>query len=134
VPDVDIAITAGSGTPVRAFQKVSGDYDQYVREAGATAKGTLSNIPWLVTTTGLTTVIAADVTRVGLVLVSAATGTVYLRFDATVPTPLATPPLYDWYLQPGDRYEVPMAFDSLAVSMIGTTAGGYILAASGVCA
>jgi hypothetical protein len=133
VPDVDVPITAGTGTNIRAFQKVSGDYDQYVREAGATAKGTLSNIPWLVTTAGLPAVIAAE-TRVGLVIVSAATGTVYLRFDTTIPTPSATPPLYDWYLQPGDRYEVPLAFDAVAISMVGSTAGGYILAAAGVCA
>jgi hypothetical protein len=134
LPDVDVPITAGSGTNIRCFQKVSGDYDQYVRETGALAKGTLSNIPWAVTTAGSASVIPADVTRVGLLIVSAATGTVYLRFDSTIPTPLATPPLYDWYLQPGDRYEVPGAWDQLAVSMIGSAAGGYVLASSGTCA
>lgn len=92
--DVDIPITAGSGTNIRAFQKAGGDYDQYVREARGTAKGTLSNIPWTVTTAGLSAVIAADVTRVGLVIVSGANGVVWVRFDATIPTSSA----YDWLL------------------------------------
>ena len=128
--DVDINITAGSGTLIRAFQKVSGDYDQYVREARATAKGTLSNIPWTVTTAGLSNVITADVTRVGLILVSGANGVVWLRFDATVPTSTT----YDWLLNPGDRWEIPVAFSQLALSMAGSAAGGLILGAAGTCA
>lgn len=128
--DVDIPITAGAGTSIRAFQKVSGDYDQYVREARGTAKGTLGNIPWTVTTTGLSAVIAADVTRVGLVIVSAANGIVWVRFDATIPTVTA----YDWLLNPNDRWEVPVQFVQLAVSMAGAAAGGTVLAAAATCA
>jgi hypothetical protein len=134
LPIVDIPITAGVGTAVRSFQLAGGDYDQMVRQTMATAKGTLANIPWAATTTGTASVIAADVTRVGLVLVSAATGTVYLRFDGTIPTPSATPPLYDWYIAPGDRYEVPLAFCQLAISMVASTAGGYVLGVSGTAA
>jgi hypothetical protein len=130
MPDVDINISAGSGTPVRAFQKVSGDYDQYVREARGTAKGTLGNIPWTVTTTGLSAVIAADVTRVGLILTSGATGIVWLRFDATIPTATT----YDWLLNPLDRWEIPQAFSQLAISMAGLSAGGLIFGAAAVCA
>lgn len=130
MPDVDINITAGAGTPVRSFQKVSGDYDQYVREARGTAKGTLGNIPWTVTTTGLSAVIAADVTRVGLVVVSAANGIVWVRFDATIPTVTA----YDWLLNPGDRWEVPLQFAQLAQSWSGAAAGGTVLAAAATCA
>jgi hypothetical protein len=130
VPDADISITAGSGTGIRAFQKVSGDYDQYVRQAMGTARGTLANIPWTVTTAGLGSVIAADVTRVGLVLVSAANGVVWIRFDATIPTATT----YDWLLNPGDRWEVPLAFAQLALSMAGAAAGGLILGAAAVCA
>jgi hypothetical protein len=130
VADVDINITAGAGTPVRAFQKVSGDFDQYVREARGTAKGTLGNIPWTVTTAGLSAVIAADVTRVGLVLVSAANGVVWVRFDATIPTGTA----YDYLLNPGDRWEVPLPFTQLALSMAGLSAGGLILGAAATCA
>jgi hypothetical protein len=132
VADVDIPITAGSGTSIRAFQKVSGDYDQYVREARGTAKGTLGNIPWAVTTAGLSNVIAADVTRVGLIVVSAATGIVYVRFDATIPVPAT--PAYDWLLNPGDRWEVPVQFAQLAQSWVGASAGGTMLAAAATCA
>jgi hypothetical protein len=134
LPIVDIPITAGVGTNVRSFQLAGGDYDQIVREVRASAKGALANIPWLATTTGLINVIGADVSRVSLVLVSQATGSVYMRYDATIPTQNATPPLYDWVLAPGDRYEVPQGFCQLAVSMVASTAGGYILAAAGTAA
>jgi hypothetical protein len=130
VADVDIPITPGSGTNIRAFQKASGDYDQYVREARGTARGTLSNIPWTVTTAGLTTVIPADVTRVGLIVVSAANGIVWVRFDATIPTGTT----YDWLLNPGDRWEVPVQFTQLAQSWAGAAAGGTVLAAAATCA
>jgi len=129
MPDVDIPITAGSGTSIRAFQKVSGDYDQYVREARGTVKGTLANIPWTVTTAGLSAVIAADVTRVGLVLTSAANGVVWVRFDATIPTVSA----YDWLLNPGDRWEVPVQFVQFAQSLAGAAAGGTVFAAAATC-
>jgi hypothetical protein len=132
LPIVDVPITAGTGTAITCFQRAGSDYDQVVREARATAKGTLGNIPWTVTTTGLSNVIAADVTRVGLILVSAATGIVYLRYDATIPVPAT--PVYDWLLQPGDRYEVPQAFCQLAISMVGSVNGGVMLAAAGTAA
>jgi hypothetical protein len=131
MPDVDIAISAGAGTPIRAFQKVSGDYDQYVREARGTAKGTLANIPWTVTTTGLSAVIAADVTRVGLIITSAASGVVWFRFDSTIPTATA----YDYLLlNSGERWEVPVAFCQLAISMAGQSAGGTVFAVAATCA
>lgn len=130
MPDIDIPITAGSGTNIRAFQKASGDYDQYVREARGTAKGTLSNLPWTVTTAGLSAVIPADLTRVGLIITSAANGVLWIRFDATIPT-VST---YDWLLNPGDRWEVPIQFAQLAQSWAGQAAGGTILGAAAVCA
>jgi hypothetical protein len=130
MPDVDIPITAGTGTNIRSFQRASGDYDQYVRAAFGTAKGTLSNIPWTVTTTGLSAVIAADVTRVGLVIVSGAGGIVWVRFDATIPTAAA----YDWLLNPGDRWEVPHEFAQFAQSMAGASAGGSVYGAAAICA
>lgn len=128
--DTDVAITAGAGTLIRTFGKVSGDLDQYVREARGTAKGSLGNIPWTVTTAGLTSTVAADVTRVGLILVSAANGIVWVRFDATIPTATT----YDWLLNPGDRWEVPVQFGQLAISMAGQSAGGLILGAAATCA
>lgn len=130
MPDVDIGITAGAGTNIRAFQKVSGDYDQYVRAAFGTAKGTLSNIPWTVTTAGLASAIAADVTRVGLVITSAANGVVWVRFDSTIPT-LTT---YDYLLNSGDRWEVPHEFVQLAQSWAGAVPGGTVLGAAATAA
>lgn len=129
-----IPITAGSGTNLHTEQRADLSHDQYVRVARATAKGTLPNIPWLVTTAGLANVIGADTTRVGLLLVNAGNGVVYIRFDATIPAPTATPPLYDWLLNPGERWDVPPEWSQLAVSMAGAAAGGYVLGAAGTAA
>jgi hypothetical protein len=131
VADVDIAISAGTGTNIRAFQKASGDYDQYVRTVYGTTKATLSNIPWTVITAGQASVIPADVTRVGLIVTSAANGVVWVRFDSTVPTTVA---LSDWQLNPGDRWEVPHEFAQLAQSWAGVSAGGTVSAAGALCA
>jgi hypothetical protein len=129
----DIAITAGAGTNVRCFQLAGGDFDQVVREARATAMS--AAVAWTATTAGTASVISADVTRVGLLIVSQATGTVYLRFDSTIPNPTAgTAPLYHWYLQPQDRYEVPIQYCTLAVSMVASTAGGFVHLVSGTAA
>lgn len=130
MPIVDVPITAGTGTSITCFQRAGGDYDQIVREARATAAGSL--ISWAATTGGTASVVTADVTRVGLVLVSAATGTVYLRFDSTIPV-IATP-AYHWYLAPGDRYEVPVALCQLAVSMVASANGGTVLGVAGLAA
>ena len=121
--DADIPISAGSGTLVHCYQKAGGDFDQYVREARATAVATINS--WTVTTAGQASQIAADASRVGLLIVSAANGIVYLRFDNTIPVPAT--PAYHWLLNPGDRWEVPIVLTSLAVSMIGAVAGGTIL-------
>lgn len=128
--DSNVPITPGSGATIDTYQLAGGDHQQVIREVRSTAKGTLSNIPWTVTTAGLSNVIAADQTRVGLILVSAANGIVYIRFDTTIPTATT----YDWLLNPGDRWEVPVAFTQLAVSMAGAAAGGLILGAAGTCA
>lgn len=130
MPDIDIPITAGTGTNIRAFQKASGDYDQYVREARGTAKATLSNLPWTVTTAGFATVIPADLTRVGLIIASAANSALWIRFDSTIPT-VST---YDWILNPGDRWEVPLQFCQLQQSWAGLAAGGTVYGAATTCA
>jgi hypothetical protein len=120
--DTTIGVTAGSGTSIRAFSGAGG-LDQYVRQAMATAAGALNS--WTVTTAGQASQIAADVTRVGVLITSSAAGIVYLRFDATIPAPAT--PAYHWYLSPGDRWEVPLSLVQLAVSMTGSVAGGQIL-------
>ncbi len=133
MPIVDVPITAGVGTAITAFQRAGGDYDQVTREARATAMS--AAVAWTATTAGSASVLAADVTRVGLLIISQATGTVYVRFDTSIPSPTAgTAPLYHWYLQPQDRYEVPIQFCQLAVSLVASTAGGFVHLVSGTAA
>jgi hypothetical protein len=119
--DSSIAITAGSGTNVDTFALAGGDHQQVVREARATAVGSLNS--WTVSTTASTSQIAADVNRVRVLIVSNASARVWLRFDSTAPTSSA----YHWYLDPDDRFEVPSEMATLAVSMLGQSAGGTIL-------
>jgi hypothetical protein len=115
-----VAVTAGSGTDVKTFLDAASDHQQYVREIRADAE---TDNSWTVSTTASTSQIAADINRVGLLIVSAATGRVYLRFDSTAPTATS----YHWYLDPGDRWEVPSHLCQLAVSMLGASAGGTVL-------
>lgn len=114
-----VPVTAGTGTDVKTFLDAASDHQQYVREVRADAE---TDNSWTVTTGGQTSQIAADINRVGMLMVSAATGRVYLRFDATMPS--ATN--FHWYLEPGDRWEVPSHLVELAVSMLGAVAGGTI--------
>lgn len=119
--DSSIAITAGTGTNVDTFALAGGDHQQVVREARATAVGSLNS--WTVSTTASTSQIAADVNRVMVLITSNANSRVWIRFDSTAPTSTA----YHWYLDPGDRFEVPVQLSTLAVSMLGQAAGGTIL-------
>lgn len=130
VADSNVPVTPGSGVTIDTYQLAGGDHQQFIREVRGTAKGSLPNIPWTVTTAGLSSVIPADATRVGLILVSSASGIVWFRFDATIPTSTA----YDWFMSNGDRWEVPLAFSQFAVSMAGQSAGGVILGAAATCA
>lgn len=117
--DSTVAVTAGVGTPVQTFANAAGNHEQYTRERRATAE---TDNTWTVVTTASTSQIAADVTRVGLMMTSFATARVYLRFDSTAPTSANA----HWFLDPGDRWEVPSHLCQLAVSMLGATAGGTI--------
>lgn len=125
--DSAVAITAGTGTNVDTVQLTGGDHQQIVREARATAV-TLNT--WTVSTTASTSQIAADVGRVAVLMVSAAAARVYLRFDSTAPTSSS----YHWYLDPGDRWEVPAELSTLAVSMLGSTVSGTVLSMLGTAA
>ncbi|MCW2767927.1 MAG: hypothetical protein JWO11_3886 [Nocardioides sp.] len=119
--DSSVSITAGAGTAIDTFAVTGGDHQQVVREARATAVGTINN--WTVATTASTSQIAADAGRVMLLMVSNASGRVYVRFDSTAPTSS----VFHWYLDPGDRWEVPAEMCTLAVSMLGAVAGGTVL-------
>lgn len=114
--DSNVPITAGSGTTIDTFALAGGDHQQVVREARATAVTTNS---WTVSTTASTSQIAADVNRVMLIMSNQSTVRVYLRFDSTAPTTST----YHWYLDSGDRWEVPEHLCQLAVSMLGEAVG-----------
>lgn len=123
MPDVDVAITAGSGTQIHCFQRGASDYDQYVREAPAS--GVAAPSSWSITTGGSTSVIAADITRRMVILWNtSATATVYLRYDSTLPATTVN----NWHdkIPPGARLSFEKELCTLAVSMIGDIANGSI--------
>lgn len=115
--DSAVAITAGTGTNIDTFVLASGDHQQVVREARATAVGSINT--WDVTTVAVIAQIAADNNRVFVLMTNASTVRVYLRLDATAPTAS----VHHWYLDPGDRWEVPKELCQLQVSMVASTAG-----------
>lgn len=117
--DSAVAITAGTGTNVDAYQVTGGDYQQIVREARGTA---YTASYWTVTTTGKVNLIVADASRVALLMTSSANGRVYLRFGSILPTSTD----FDWWLEPGDRWEVPIYWSTLSMSVRGASAGGQI--------
>ncbi len=122
--DTTLAVTPGSGTTLKVYAQTSGGSIQYVRELDATG---VTHGSWTLSATATTSAIAADVTRVGVTMVNNGTLVVYLRFDATAPTTSVN----HWYLSPGDRYEVPDALTTAAISLISTGTGGaltYVLA------
>jgi len=125
--DSVVPITAGTGTDIVTFLNAASDHEQYVRQRTVTAT-TLDE--WTVATTGVASRIAADVTRVGMLMVNGSTGRVYLRFDNTIPTSTA----FGWFLEPGDRWEVPYAFVQRAVSVLGTIASGELYTTLGTAA
>jgi hypothetical protein len=117
--DSNLGFTAGSGATIDTFQVAAGDHQQIIREARASAS--TSNV-WTVTTTGQSLQIAADISRVAIIMINYSTSRVFLRFDSTIPTATTA----DWYLDPMDRYEVPNCLVELGVSMLGTTASGTV--------
>lgn len=117
--DSAVVITAGVGTSIDSYQQASGDHQQVIRHAKATGK---TEDSWTIATTAVTSRIAADASRVGIMMVNGGNGRVYLRFDATAPTAL----IYHMYLESGDRYEVPDYAVGLAVSVLGQFAGGTL--------
>lgn len=116
--DSSVAVTAGSGTAINTFARTSGtEHDQIVRQAYATAAAAINS--WVPVTTASTSQIAADINRVAMTIVNGSNVRVYLRFDSTAPTSA----VYHWYLDAGDRWEVPQILSQLAVSMLGAAAG-----------
>jgi len=122
----NVAITAGTGTSVATKQLASGDHHQIVRTSRANAE---TDGSWTVTTTGSASVIAADATCTGITIINAATGRVFLRFDATIPTGGLTAGANQahMYLEASERYEVPDDKTASAISFCGAAAGGSVL-------
>lgn len=117
-----VPITAGTGTDITTFQRTtSSDHDQVVREARATA---MTRDEWPVVTTAAQSRIAADANRVAMTILSNANSRVYVCFDNTAPTSATDG--HDYFLDPGDRWEVPKEICQLAFSFLGASAGGHI--------
>ena len=83
---------------------------------------TVSTDVWTISTTASAPQLAANVNRVRILMVNISGNRVLLRFDSTAPTATA----YAWYLEPGDRYEVPAEFVTAACSMLGLVASGTL--------
>jgi hypothetical protein len=114
-----LAVTPGSGTTLITYDPASGGRYQYIREIDATGQ---THGSWTLSATATTSAIAADVQRVGIMMVNNGSLVVYMRFDSTAPTTTVN----HWYLNPGDRFEVPHQWCSLAISFISTGTGGSL--------
>lgn len=114
-----VPITPGAGASIDTHQISTGDQQQIVRLATSdTIDG--SGTPWTVSTTAATP-IAANEGRVSMLMYNASTVRVYLRFDVTAP--LAAGTNAHWYLESGDRWEVPDNICQMTVSIIASTSG-----------
>src|SRR4051812_48799501 len=80
---------------------------------------------WAALVTGTTSVVAADVTRIGVLVVNRTTGRVYFRFDATMPT--AATNGSHWFLDADERWEIPEDKTGLAMSVIAAIASGHVV-------
>lgn len=111
-----VAITPGSGASIDAYAITGGDLQQIVRMA---AVDTDNNNNWTVLTTA-TAVISADQNRAGILVFNASTVRVYIAFNnaATVTSANA-----DWYLDAGDRWDIPGPWVQMAISAIAASAG-----------
>jgi len=116
-----VSVTPGSGVNIDSHQIGSGDQQQIIRTAKVDTVSTAAGTSWTVSTTAAQSQIAADENRVGHLIYNASTVRVYIRFDNTAP--LSSGSNAHWYLDSGDRYEVPDAFCQLAVSIIAATSG-----------
>jgi hypothetical protein len=116
-----VSVTPGAGVLIDSHQISSGDQQQIVRLATADAVSSASPATWAVLTTASTSQIAADESRVSMLIYNASTVRVYLRFDGTAPLVAGTNA--HWYLDAGDRWEVPDGVCQLPISIIAATAG-----------
>jgi hypothetical protein len=116
-----VSVTPGSGANIDTFAIGSGDHQQIIRQATADAVSSAGATSWTVSTTASQSQIAADESRMALLVYNASTVRVYLRFDNTAP--LTSGSNAHWYLDSGDRWEAPYGVAQLAISIVGATAG-----------
>jgi hypothetical protein len=116
-----VSVTPGSGVNIDTHQIASGDQQQIIRQVTSDTVSTAGNVSWPVSTTASTNQIASDENRVAMLIYNGSTVRVYLRFDGTAP--LASGSNAHWYLDAGDRYEVPYGICQLPVSIVAATAG-----------
>ena len=105
---------------IATFNETDGSRVQIVREHSATAS-TLDN--WTITTAGVSSRIAADVNRVGVMMYNNGVDRVFIRYDSTIPTSSA----FGAVIEPGAYLEVPYWATELAISVAGAAAGGNLL-------
>lgn len=80
---------------------------------------------WTASTTASTSQVAADATRVGVLIVNNSTGKVYFRFDSSAPTSATNG--HHFSLEAGERWEVPYWLSTLAISVIAAVASGHVV-------
>lgn len=114
--DSSVNITPGSGVSIDTYQIGSGDHQQVIRQALADA--TTGSSTWTVSTTSANP-IAAGADRVGMLLYNNSNVKVYLGFTTGTVTAVNA----HWYLDAGDRYEVPYAWVQLPVSFLAASVG-----------
>jgi len=118
--NASVSITPGAGAQIDAHQIGNGDYQQIIRQVCADSIDTGGTPSWPVVTTGATP-IAANESRVAMLIYNNSTSKIYLRFDTTIP--LSTGSNAKWHLDPGDRMEVPYGLCQMPVSVVAAAAG-----------
>lgn len=117
----NVAITAGAGTTIHTKDRGSGVHDQVVAETRALTPTTDA---WTIDTTGVASRVASDAARVLVLIANMGVGRVYLRFDNTIPASSGAD--CHWFLEAGERWELPFILSTLAISVRGVSAGGTL--------
>jgi hypothetical protein len=117
--DSNVPITAGTGTSIDTYQVASGDHQQIVRDARGAA---ITHTDWALATTAAVVVSASASCLRMIAVLQGATGRVFLRFDGTNPTTT----VYQWYLEPDDRYEIPLELSTFNIRAIAENTTGTL--------
>lgn len=118
-----ITINANSPAtpPVDTILLAGGDHQQIMRDAAVNAAPPAPSA-WTVTTAGVSNQVAADMMRVSVLITSNATGRVWMRFDATIPTATS----YSAYIDPDQIMTIGPQWATRAISVAGESPGGTV--------